>query len=96
MLATSASDPPLCAKRLTTPRVAPLEPGIEIREGLRIRTVENTMDNLNFVLPPALRADQPLELPHEQLEADCDEIGKDLVSGVASSNLQMFDTPQVG
>ena len=96
MLAASASDPPRCAKPLATHRVTLPEPGIEILEGLQIRTVENTMDNLDFVLPPALRTDQPQELPDEQLEADCGGIGEDLVSDVASSNLKMFDTTQVG
>ena len=53
LLAASATPPELRASLLADPRAALRRFGIEIREGVEIRVVENTPEVLHLALPPA-------------------------------------------
>ena len=69
VLAASASHPDLRASLLADPRAALRHFGIEIREGVEIRVVENTPEVLHLTLPPASSSADSDDLSDEQLEA---------------------------
>ena len=69
ILAASATHPELRASLLADPRAALRHFGIEIREGVEIRVVENTPKVLHLALPPAPPPIESDDLSDEQLEA---------------------------
>ena len=69
VLAASATHPDLRASLLADPRAALRHVGIEIREGVEIRVVENTPEVLHLTLPPAAPPVESDDLSDEQLEA---------------------------
>ena len=79
VLAASATHPELRASLLADPRAALRRFGIELRDGVEIRVVENTPEVLHLALPPAAPPVESDELSDEQLEAASG--GIDLTSG---------------
>ena len=71
VLAASASHPDLRASLLADPRAALRHFGIEIREAVEVRVVENTPEVLHLTLPPAAPPVESDDLSDEQLEAAC-------------------------
>ena len=71
ILAASATHPDLRASLLADPRAALRQCGIEIREGVEVRAVENTPEVLHLALPPAAPPVESDDLSDEQLEAAC-------------------------
>ena len=69
VLAASATHPDLRASLLADPRAALHRFGIEIREGVEIRAVENTPEVLHLTLPPAAPPVESDDLSDGQLEA---------------------------
>ena len=69
ILAASATHPELRASLLADPRAALRHFGIEIREGVEIRVVENTPEVLHLALPPGAPPAESDDLSDEQLEA---------------------------
>ena len=71
VVAASATHPDLRASLLADPRAALRQFGIEIREGVEVRAVENTPEVLHLALPPATPPVESDDLSDEQLEAAC-------------------------
>ena len=99
VLAASATHPDLRASLLADPRAALRQCGIEIREGVEVRAVENTPEVLHLALPPASPPVASDELSDEQLEAasggTTPEIDSDFIT-IAEQSEYMIDTYRVG
>ena len=99
ILAASASHPELRASLLADPRAALRHFGIEIREGVEMRVVENTTEVLHLALPPTSPPVASDDLSDEQLEAasggTTPEIDSDFIT-IAAESIYMIDTYRVG
>ena len=99
VLAASASHPELRASLLADPRVALRHFGIEIREGVEIRVIENTPEILHLALPPAVPPVDSEELSDEQLEAASGgglTMGPDFDLRFANEQKEWLDIYRVG
>lgn len=99
VLAASASHPDLRAGLLADPRAALRRHGIEIREGVEIRVVENTPEVLHLALPPTSSPADSGDLSDEQLEAASGgglTIGPDFDVALANQQMEMQDQYRVG
>ena len=99
LLAASASHPDLRASLLADPRAALRHFGIEIREGVEIRVVENTPEVLHLTLPPASSSADSDNLSDEQLEAANGgglTIGPDFDVRFANEQMELQDIYRVG
>ena len=99
ILAASASHPDLRASLLADPRAALRHFGIEIREGVEIRVVENTPEVLHLALPPASSPVESDDLSDEQLEAASGgglTMGPDFDLRLANEQMDLQDMYRVG
>ena len=99
VVAASATHPDLRASLLADPRAALRQCGIEIREGVEVRAVENTAEVLHLALPPAAPPAASDDLSDEQLEAasggSTPEIDSDFIR-IAEESEHLIDTYRVG
>ena len=99
VLAASATHPDLRASLLADPRAALRQFGIEIREEVEVRAVENTAEVLHLALPPAAPPAASDELSDEQLEAASGgglTMGPDFDLAFANQQMEMQDIYRVG
>ena len=99
VVAASAAHPDLRASLLADPRAALRHVGIEIREGVEMRVVENTPEVLHLALPPASPPVASGDLSDEQLEAASGggltmDPGFDIV--LASQQMELQEQYRVG
>ena len=99
VLAASATHPDLRASLLADPRAALRQCGIEIREGVEIRAVENTPEVLHLALPPASSPVESDDLSDDQLAAASGgglTMGPDFDSVLANQQMELQEQYRVG